>query len=40
MNTNSKHWFFTWYAYDQEKKLPNKLTLIKFFNYTCDYVCF
>lgn len=22
------------------KKLLNKLTLIKFFNYTCDYVCF
>ena len=35
-----KRWVFTWYAYGEGKKLPSKLTLIKFFDYTCDYVCF
>lgn len=40
MNTNSRHWFFTWYSYQDEVKLPTKSSLIKFFNYTCDHVCF
>ena len=40
MNTNSKHWFFTWYSYEDGVKLPTKSSLIKFFKYTCDHVCF